>query len=135
MMDFRTIREFHWITWMVIVLTAMVFVLIIVAFVASMLGLSDLSQGIFPLVLSLTGLLKEAFFLILVVIAMYMGVTRIRMWIEKYLDAMLAKLDLLAAQKSEQDSSGAALAVMNGRVEQMEKKLDTIEHILVKVAE
>jgi hypothetical protein len=48
---------------------------------------------------------------------------------------MLAKLDTLAAQKAERENAGDTLAIMNGKMERIEKKLDNIEHILEKVAE
>jgi hypothetical protein len=133
-MVLKTIKEFHWITKAVIVLTAIPFVLILVAFVAGMSGLSNLS-GLAPLVLSLTYILTYVFLVVLVVIVIYTVVTWIKAWIEKYLDAMLAKLDLLAERKTGPGDAGTALAVMNGRVERMETKLDNIERILENVTE
>ena len=120
-MDFKTIKEFHWITKAVIILTAFPFVLILVAFVAGKLDL--------------TYILMYVFLVVLVIILIYTVVTRIKAWIEKYLDAMLAKLDMLAERKAGPGDAGVALAVMNGRVERMETKLDNIEHILENVTE
>ena len=120
-MDFKTIKEFHCITKTVIILTAFPFVLILVAFVAGKLDL--------------TYILMYVFLVVLVIIVIYTVVTRIKAWIEKYLDLMLAKLDTLAEQKADREDAGVALAVMNGKVERMEKKLDNIEQILENVTE
>ena len=133
-MDFKTIRNFHWITKAVIILTAFPFVLILVALVADMLGIPNSSQGA-GLVMYLTFLLMYVFLVVLVIILIYTVVTRIKAWIEKYLDAMLAKLDMLAERKAGPGDAGVTLAVMNGKVERMEKKLENIERILVDVSE
>ena len=85
--------------------------------------------------LSLGWVLTQVFLVILILVLLSMAVTWIRTWIEKYLDQIIAKLDTLAAQKAEQDRSGETLAVMNGKMESLEKKLDNIERILEKVAE
>jgi flagellar basal body-associated protein FliL len=142
-MDFKTIREFHWITKMVIVLTALMLGLLIAAGIAGSYWMSNqddqnafnASQGLGAMVMSLAWILLQVFFLILIVIVIYMAVTRVKTWIEKYLDAMLAKLDTLTAQKADREHAGAELAVMNEKVERLEKKLDNIERILEKVAE
>jgi len=58
-----------------------------------------------------------------------MAVTWVKAWIEKYLDQMLA------AQKAERENAIAALAVMNEKMDQIERKLDNIERILENVAD
>jgi ABC-type Fe3+ transport system permease subunit len=142
-MDFKTIREFHWITKMVIVLTALLLGLLIAAAVVGSYWMSNqndqnafnANQGLLGMVMSLAWILIQVFFLILIIIVIYMAVMRVKAWIEKYLDAMLGKLDMLTEQKAEREEAGTVLAVMNGKVERIEKKLDNIERILEKVAE
>ena len=136
-MDFKTIREFHWITKVVIILTGLFLGIILIAMVAAVIRPNDysLSSGLIMIFMSLGSVLMQVFLVILVIVVIYMMVTRIKMWIEKYLDAMLAKLDTLSIQKGEREHSGAELAVMNEKVERLEKKLDNIEHILEKVSE
>ena len=93
------------------------------------------SQGLGGMAMSLAWILIQVFFVILIIIVIYMAVTRVKTWIEKYLDAMLGKLDTLTDQKADREHAGAGLAVMNEKVERIEKKLDNIERILEKVAE
>jgi hypothetical protein len=81
------------------------------------------------MVLVLASVLVQAFLLILIVVAIWLAAARIRMWLEKYLDAMLA------AQKAGKEETAAALATMTGKMEGMEKKLEKIERILENVAE
>jgi len=136
-MHFKTIREFHWITKIVIILTGLLFVLLIAAAAAEVYWMSNrdnqavfnFSQGLGMMVLSLSSILMQAFLLILAVIAIWMAAARIRMWMEKYLDAMLA------AQKAGKEETAAALSTMTGKMEGMEKKLEKIERILENVAE
>jgi hypothetical protein len=137
MMDFKTIREFHWITKVVIILTGLFLGLILIAMVAAVIRPNDysLSSGLIMIFMSLGSVLTQVFLVILVIVAVYMMVTRIKMWIEKYLDAMLAKLDTLSLQKADREHAGAELAVMNEKVERLERKLDNIEHILERVSE
>jgi len=136
-MDFKTIREFHWLTKTVIALTGLFVGLLLIAIVVTVLRPNDYqaSNGLFMIFGSLGWVLTQAFLVILVIVLISMAVTWIKTWIEKYLDQMLAKLDTLTAQKAERESAGEALAVMNGKMERIEKKLDNIEHILEKVAE
>ncbi|ACL17288.1 hypothetical protein [Methanosphaerula palustris] len=142
-MNFKTIRDFHWITKMVIALTALLLGLLIAGGIASSYWMSNqqdqtafnASQGLLSMVMTLASILMQVFLLILIFMAIHMVVTRIKMWIETYLDAMLAKLDLLVAQKPESEKVGATLAAMNEKVDGMEKKLEHIERILVNVGE
>lgn len=132
-MNFKTVREFHWLTKIVILLIVFVVLVIpIIAFVASMLGFSVNNLGLF--MLSCTSILMYLFPIILVVIVIYMIITRVKGWIEKYMDAMLAKMDLLASRNNVEESN-AKLAVMGSRIEEIEKKVDNISDILEKVAE
>lgn len=136
-MDFKTVREFHWLTKSVIGLTGLFAGLFLIAIVVTVLRPNDYlaSNGLFMIFTSLGWVLTQAFLVILVIVLISMAVTWIKTWIEKYLDQMLAKLDTLTAQKAEREHSGEALAVMNGKMDRVEKKLDNIEHILEKVAE
>ena len=136
-MDFKTIREFHWLTKSVIALTGLFAGLFLIAIVVTVLRPNDYqaSNGLFMIFGSLGNVLMQVFLVILVIVLISMAVTWIKTWIEKYLDQMLAKLDTLTAQKAERENSGDALAVMNGKMERIEKKLDNIERILEKVAE
>ena len=137
MMDFKTFREFHWLTKAVIALTGLFVGLLLLAMGVSLLRPNDYStsNGFFMIIGSLGGVLVQVFLVILVIVLITMAVTWIKTWIEKYLDAVLAKLDTLAAQKTERENSGETLAAMNRKMELMETKLDNIEHILKNVAE
>ena len=136
-MDFKTIREFHWLTKAVIALTGLFVGLLLITLVVALIRPNDFaaSTGFGMLLLSLGSVLIQAFIVIFVIVLITMAVTWFKTWIEKYLDQMLAKLDTLTAQKAERESAGEALAVMNGKMERIEKKLDNIERILEKVAE
>ncbi|NLD57153.1 MAG: hypothetical protein GX651_03345 [Methanomicrobiales archaeon] len=118
-----------------IVLTALPFVLMFIAIIAQMMGLQFLSMGIGSVLLALTSVLVQVFFILLIIIALYMAVTGIKAWIEKYLDAMLAKLDLLTERKAEEENSRAVLAAVSGKMERMDKRLEGIEKILKKVSD
>lgn len=139
----KTISGFHWITKAVIALTGLLFGLLLVAMIVQVYAMANPNdpaafnpgQGIGFMTLSLAGILPQVFLLILAIMVIYMAVTRVKIWIEKYLDAMLAKLDVLAEQKTERDNAGVQLAAMNGKVDGMEKKLEKIERILENVAE
>jgi uncharacterized membrane protein len=136
-MDFKTFREFHWLTKSVIALTGLFAGLFLIAIVVLVFRPNDFaaSNGFGMILRSLGSVLIQAFLVIFVIVLITMAVTWIKTWIEKYLDQMLAKLDTLAAQKAEREHAGEALAVMNGKMERIEKKLDNIERILEKVAE
>ncbi|MFA4859234.1 hypothetical protein [Methanoregula sp.] len=139
----KTIRGFHWITKTVMALTILLIAMIMVVAIVQMYAMSNQNdqaafnagQGLGAMTLALAGILPQVFLLILIIMVVYMAVTRIRTWIEKYLDAMLAKLDTLAEQKAGREDAGAQLAIMNGKVDGMEKKLEKIERILENVAE
>jgi uncharacterized membrane protein len=135
--DFKTIKEFHWLTKSVIALTGLFAGLFLIALVVTLVWPNDYqaSNGLGMIFLSLGWILTQVFLVILVIVLVSMTVTWIRTWIEKYLDQVLAKLDTLATQNAERDGSGTALAVMNGKMERIEKKLDNIERILEKVAD
>jgi uncharacterized membrane protein len=135
-MDFKIIREFHWLTKSVIALTGLFVGLLLIAMVVLVFRPNDFaaSNGFGMMIGSLGNVLMQVFLVILVIVLISMAVTWIKTWIEKYLDQMLAKLDTLTAQKAEREHSGEALAVMNGKMERIEKKLDNIEQILEKVA-
>ncbi|MDO9326712.1 MAG: hypothetical protein Q7T80_17310 [Methanoregula sp.] len=120
-----------------IALTGLFAGLFLIALVVALIRPNDFaaSTGFGMLLLSLGYVLIQAFIVIFVIVLITIAATWIKTWIEKYLDQMLAKLDTLAAQKAERENSGEALAVMNGKMERIEKKLDNIERILEKVAE
>lgn len=136
-MDFKTIREFHWLTKAVITLTGLFFGLILIAMVVALARPNDFqaSNGLGMILLSLGYVLTQVFLVILAIVLISMAVTWVKTWIEKYLDAMLAKMDTLVEQKAARDESGAALADMSSKMVQMEKKLDNIERILEKVSD
>jgi uncharacterized membrane protein len=137
MMVFDTFRKFHWLTKSVLVLLGLFVGLFLIAVAAALLRPHDyqLSNGIGMIFLSLGWILAQAFLVILVIVLISMAVTWVRTWIEKYLDQMLTKLDTLAAQNAERESSGETLADLTEKMERIEKKLDNIERILEKVAE
>lgn len=133
-MDFKTVREFHWITKTVILLTVFVLVVIpAIAIVASILGFSI--NGLGMILFSSLSILVQLFPIILIVIVLCIIGAHIKAWIEKYMDAMLSKMDLLAESGSTVENTNARLAVMNSRMEEIEKKVDNISDILEKVSE
>lgn len=133
-MDFKTVKEFHWLTKTVILLTIFVLLVIpIVAFVASILGYSVNGLGLF--MLSFSSFLMNLFLVVLVIIIISIIITSVKRWIEKYMDAMLAKLDALAGSRNSDEDSGARLAIMSNRIEEIEKKVDNISDILEKVSD
>jgi len=137
MMVFDTFRKFHWLTKSVIILLGLFAGLFLIAIAAALVWPHDyqVSNGLGMILLSLGWILAQAFLVILVIVLISMAVSWVKTWIEKYLDQMLTKLDTLAAQNAERESSGETLAVMNGKMDRIEKKLDNIERILEKVAE
>lgn len=127
-MDFKTIQEFHWLTKIVILLTAFVFALILVAYIATVTGLSNISQGLFPPVVYLSWILMGGFLIILIIIIIHMVIIRIKRWIEKYMDT-------LVEGKNINDRSDARLALICNKIDDIEKKVDNIEQILENVSE
>jgi uncharacterized membrane protein len=133
----KTVRGFHWVTKIVITLTVLFLGLILVAAIVGMYWMShqnnqaalNASQGFGMMVMSLGWILTQAFLVILVIIAIYMAITGVKTWIEKYLDAMLA------AQKANREAMAATMGTMNEKFTRIEQKLDNIEHILEKVGE
>ncbi len=136
-MDFKTIREFHWLTKSVIILTGLFAGLFLIAILVAIFRPNDYqaSNGLGMMIGSLGGVLVQAFLLVIVIVLITMAATSIKTWIEKYLDQMLAKLDTLAAQKAERENTCDAIAVMTGKMERIEKKLENIERILEKVSD
>jgi len=137
-MNLKTIRGFHWVTKLVILLTVLFLGLLLVTIVLVAFVMPEnymVSNGLGALIMTLGWILIQVFLFALIVIALYTVVMRIKSWIEKYLDTMLAKLDALSEQKSHEEDIAAALAVMHEKADRIEKKLDSIEHILKDVAE
>jgi len=137
-MNLKMICGFHWITKMVILLTGLLLGLLLIAFVMEVFVMPHnymVSNGLGAMILSLAWILIQVFLFVLIIIALYTAVMRIKIWIEKYLDTMLAKLDALSEQKSHEEDIAAAHAVMHEKAERIEKKLDSIKHILKDVAE
>jgi lambda repressor-like predicted transcriptional regulator len=105
----KTIRGFHWITKIVIALTLLLLGLLLAAGMIGSYWMSNQAdvnafqayQGLSKMAMSLAWVLTQAFLVILVIIAVYMAVTRVQAWIERYLDAMVVKMDNLSEQKSE----------------------------------
>jgi hypothetical protein len=90
-MDFKTIREFHWLTKTVIVLTGLDLGLLLIALVVAFIRPDDsaASTGFGRLLLSLGSLLFPAFVVIFVIILIIMAAT----WMKKYLDQMPRKTE------------------------------------------
>jgi len=133
-MNFKTVREFHWITKTVILLTAFVLVVIpAVAIVASTLGFSI--NGLGMIMFSSLSILVQLLPIILIVIVLCIIGAHVKAWIEKYMDAMLSKMDLLAESRSTVENTNAGLAVMSSRMEEIEKKVNNISDLLEKVSE
>jgi len=133
-MDFKTVREFHWISKTVILLTVFVLVVIpAIAIVASILGFSI--NGLGMILFSSLSILVQLFPIILIVIVLCIIGAHVKAWIEKYMDAMLSKMDLLAESRSTVENTNAGLAVMSSRMEEIEKKVNNISDLLEKVSE
>jgi uncharacterized membrane protein len=136
-MDFKTIREFHWLTKSVIGLTGLFAGLFLIAIIVAVLRPEDYqaSNALGMMLLSLAGVLMYVFPVILIIILLSAAVTWIKTWIEKYLDQMLANQGTLAALKKETEKTGEAISVITTGMERIEKKLENIEDILKKVDE
>lgn len=134
-MDFKTVREFHWITKTVILLTVFVFVLMLTAIATALLGMSAISSGLGMILFSSLSILVQLFPIILIVIVLCIIGAHVKAWIEKYMDAMLSKMDLLAESRSTVENTNAGLAVMSSRMEEIEKKVNNISDLLEKVSE
>jgi cobalamin biosynthesis protein CobD/CbiB len=140
-MYLKTIKEFHWLTKIVIALTGLLMGLLLIAMVMELIFMPNpansssftVSQGLNGMILPLAFILPQVFFVVLLIIAISMVISRIKFWIEGYLDAVLLKLDTLATQKT--GFTDTELTVISGKIDGIEKKLENIEHILEKVAE
>lgn len=133
----KTIRGFHWITKMVILLTVLLLGTLLAAAIVQTYWMSNRSdqtafaagQGLGYMALSMAWILTQAFLILLVLIAIYMAIMAVKAWIEKYLDAMLA------GQKTDREAAAAAVAATNEKLARVEQKLDRIEQILKKVSD
>lgn len=135
-MNLKTISEFHWITKAVIILTAIILLLLLLTLAAAALGLVTLSSFSGMFLMSFTSMMVWLLFpVIVIIIIISIIVTKIKAWIEKYLDAILAKIDLMGEVKSSVERSDAKLAVIGGKIEDIENKVDNIERILKNVSE
>jgi len=77
---------------------------------------------------SMAGILWYVFLLAFIwIVACIIG-GGMKVWLEKYLDA-------LVEQKSGAEDAGAQLGVLSEKVGQIEKKIDRIEEVLVRVSE
>ncbi|QSZ66630.1 hypothetical protein RJ40_03515 [Methanofollis aquaemaris] len=114
------VRKFHWLTWLVIGLLMLMIVSLVLA---STLAL-DLSFLIIPLAFVSRLLIP----LILAYMVLSIIVVKVKAWLERYLDA-------LVEQKTGAGETNARMAVLNEKLEHMEKQLEHIEDILVKVSE
>lgn len=114
------VPKFHWLTWTVLGLLVALLVILVIGTVFR------LDIGI--VVGSMSGILEYVFLLVFIwIVACIIG-KGLKTWLEKYLDA-------LVEQKSLDADAGAQLAVLNERIEQMEKKIDQIKDVLTKVSE
>ncbi|KAF5039245.1 hypothetical protein DSECCO2_545950 [anaerobic digester metagenome] len=119
-MYYSKVREFHWLTWTVIGLLVLLLVSLAVAVAY------HLDIGVF--VGSMAGLLQYVFLLAFIwIVACIIG-GGLKTWLEKYLNALIER-------KGRDVDSGAQLAVLNEKIKQMERKIDRIEDVLVKVSE
>jgi uncharacterized membrane protein len=136
-MDFKTIREFHWLTKSVIGLTGLFAGLFLIAIIVAVLRPEDYqaSNALGMMLLSLAGVLMYVFPVILIIILLSAAVTWIKTWIEKYLDQMLANQGTLAALKKETEKTGETISIITTGMERIEKKLENIEDLLKKVDE
>jgi len=135
-MNLKTIREFHWITKAVIILTALILLLLLLTLAAAALGMATASSFSGMFLISFTSMVVWLLFpVIMIIIIISIIVTKIKAWIEKYLDAMIAKIDLLGEVKSSVERSDAKLAVMDGKIDEIGNKVDNIERILKNVSE
>jgi uncharacterized protein involved in cysteine biosynthesis len=133
----KTIRGFHWITKIVIVLTILLLGLLIAVMIAGSYWMANQTDknalqtynGLGTMVFSLAWILTQVFLVVLVIIAIYMAIMAVKAWIEKYLDAMLAE------QMAEREATAATMAALNEKFTLLERKLDNIERILEKVGE
>jgi uncharacterized protein YacL len=125
-MNINTIREFHWLTKIVLLTTGLLFGLILATAVRADFG---------NIALSLAWVLVQVFPLILAIIIISIIADRIRKWVEIREDLLLSKLDPLIDGKSNQADTSVKVTALHEKFDRLEKKLDHIEQILEKVGE
>lgn len=119
-MEHSNARGFHWLTWTVIGLLALLLIGLLVTIVYQP------NLGI--VVIFMAGILQYVFLLAFIGIVVCIFGGRLKAWLEKYLDA-------LVEQKSKDTDAGAKLTVLNEKIGEMEGKIDRIEAVLVKISE
>ncbi|MDD1676458.1 MAG: hypothetical protein LUQ40_01835 [Methanomicrobiales archaeon] len=125
-MNLNMIREFHWLTKTVLLLTGLLFGLILATAVRA-----EVSN----LAISLAWILVQVFPIILAVIIISIIADRIRKWVEVREDLLLSKLDPHIDGKSIQVDTSAKVTALHEKFDRIEKKLDHIEEILEKVGD
>jgi len=128
-MELKTIKEFHWLTKTVIILTVFVFVLIGVAYIAEKSGHSALAEHLLLLLLYLLYVLSYVFFGVLVIIGIVMALSWIR---RTYLEKNSGSL---SDTKLEVIDLKMEIKLLRQSIEAMQKKVDNIERILEKVSD
>ena len=153
-MDFKTIKEFHWLTKTVIVLTALPIALLGFIFVAALLGHPDVGNGLGNLLMAMLYILSYVLLGILVIIGVSYAFTwaaktwaasvrphlaltgvvnpgdtqEIKAWVEKQAGS-------LSESRAEVVDLKAEIRLLRQSIDAMQKKVDNIESILEKVAE
>jgi peptidoglycan hydrolase CwlO-like protein len=153
-MTLKRIEHFHWLTKTVILLTALVFVLIGIAFVASMVGYESVATNMLLLTVRVLNILVYLFFGVLLIVGIAIAIrwlgtvwvrevrpqlaitgvvtpgdTRgIKEWVER-------QGSVSEDARSELSDVRTEIRLLRQTVETMQKKVDNIENILEKVAE
>ncbi|SCL76086.1 hypothetical protein L21_2007 [Methanoculleus chikugoensis] len=123
-MEYSKVRGFHWLTWTVIGLSALLLAGLAVAIVYQ--------SNVGIVVGLMAGILQYVFLLVFIgIVACIIG-GRLKAWLETWLERYL---DALVEQKSKNLDAGAKLAVLNEKIEGMKDKIDRIEGVLVKISE
>jgi len=123
-MEYSNVRGFHWLTWTVIGLLALLLVGLAIAIVYQ--------SNVGIVVGLMAGILQYVFLLVFIgIVACIIG-GRLKAWMETWLERYL---DALVEQKSRDTDAGAKLAVLDEKIEGMKDKIDRIEGVLVKISD
>ncbi len=121
-MGLAVVKEFHWLTKTVIALLALLFVFILFA--------SLVNTSLFAYIMYYSYILTYLFLIIFVIGILLIVVGRVKAWFEKYMDALLEKLDKITVS----DELNDRIAALDYKLEGIEKKMNRVENLLEKIS-
>lgn len=123
MTGLAAVKEFHWLTKTVLVLLASLFVIILFA--------SLININLFAFVMYYSYVLTYVFLIAFVIGILLILIERVKAWFEKYMNALLEKMDKIAVS----DETHEKIAALDYKLDGIEKKVNRVEEILEKVAD